>query len=66
MEAIHSTISFEENHIVSNGERISAVEKETSEKFMDHYDEPGYFFRGAIFGFLLCLPFWAVIFWLVT
>ncbi len=66
MEAIHSAVAFEEGHVASEGECSSVDEEETSERVSDHYDEPSYFFRGAIFGFLFCLPFWAIIFWLVT
>lgn len=66
MEAIHSAAAFEEGHVASEGERSSVDGEEASERFSDHYDEPSYFFRGAIFGFLLCLPFWAMIFWFVT
>lgn len=65
MTTIHSTVSFEERHVSSEGEGLSADEKNTSERFPDYYDEPSYFFRGAIFGFLLCLPLWAIIFWLI-
>ena len=66
MEAINSAIVFEETHVASKEELVSSVDKETVESLKDHYDEPSYFFRGAIFGLILCLPFWAVIFWLIT
>jgi hypothetical protein len=66
MEAINSTIVFEENHVASKEELVSSVDKETVESLMDHYDEPSYFFRGAFFGFILCVPFWAAIFWFIT
>jgi hypothetical protein len=57
MEAINSAIVFEETHIASKEALVSSVDKETVESFIDHYDEPSYFFRGAIFGLILCLPF---------
>ncbi|MDH4206174.1 MAG: hypothetical protein OEV45_11675 [Desulfobacteraceae bacterium] len=66
MEAINSAIVFEETHVASKEEPVSSDDKETVESLMDHYDEPSYFFRGAIFGFILCVPFWTVIFWLIT
>ena len=66
MEAANSAIVFEETHVASKEELVSSVDKETVESLMDHYDEPSYFFRGAIFGFILCVPFWAFIFWLIT
>ena len=65
MEAINSAIVFEETHVASKEELVSSVDKETGESLTDHYDEPSYFFRGAIFGFILCAPFWAVIFWFI-
>ncbi|HAY39488.1 MAG TPA: hypothetical protein DCY53_09190 [Desulfobacteraceae bacterium] len=66
MEAINSAIGFEESHVASKEELGSSVDMESVESLMDLYDEPGYFFRGAIFGFILCAPFWTVIFWLIT
>ncbi len=66
MEAINSAIVFEDTHVVSKDEFASSADIELVNNLMDHYDEPSYFFRGAIFGFILCVPFWAVIFWLIT
>ena len=66
MEAINSAIVFEETHVASKEELVSSADKGTVESLMDHDEEPSYFFRGAIFGLILCLPFWAVIFWLIT
>jgi hypothetical protein len=66
MEAINSAIVFEDTHVASKEEFVASVGKELGKNLMDHYDEPSYFFRGAIFGFILCVPFWAVIFWLIT
>ncbi len=68
MKATNSAIVFEETHVASKEELVSSVDnnKETVESLMDHYDEPSYFFRGAIFGLILCLPFWAAIFWFIT
>jgi hypothetical protein len=66
MQTINSAIAFKETHVASKEERVSSVDNETVESLLDHYDEPSYFFRGAIFGFILCVPFWAVIFWFIT
>ena len=66
MEATNSAIVFEETRIASKEGLVSSVDKETVGSLMDHYDEPSYFFRGAVFGFILCVPFWAVIFWFIT
>jgi hypothetical protein len=66
MEAINSAIVFEETHVAPKEELATSIDIESMESFMDHYDEPGYFFRGAIFGLIICVPFWAAIFWLIT
>lgn len=66
MEAATSAIVFDETYVSSKEEIVSLVYEETLESLMDHYDEPSYFFRGAILAFLLCLPFWAVIYWLIS
>lgn len=66
MEAINSAIVYEEAHVTSKEKLVASVDKETVESLMDHDEEPSYFFRGAIFGFLFCVPFWAVIFLLIT
>ena len=66
MKTINSAIVFEESHVASKEEFVSSVNMQSVESLMDHYDEPSYFFRGAIFGLILCVPFWTVIFWLIT
>ena len=66
MEAINSAIVFEESHVASREELAPSVDIESMEDLIDHYDEPGYFFRGAIFGLLFCIPFWAALFWLIA
>ena len=65
MEAINSAQVLEENYYASEEELIPLVEKETMERSLDHYDEPSFFFRGAIIGLSFCLPFWAIIFWII-
>ena len=66
METISSDIVFEETHVVSKEALVSLVDKERVESLMEHYDEPSFFFRGAFFGFILCVPFWAAIFWFIN
>lgn len=66
MEAMNTAIVHEDTHIASKEELVPTVDKETVENLMDHYDEPSCFFRGAVFGFILCIPFWAAIFWFIA
>ena len=66
MEAINSAIVIEEAHVASKEELATSVDIESMENLIDHNDEPGYFFKGAIFGLIFCIPFWAAIFWLIT
>jgi hypothetical protein len=66
MEAISSATVYEKTHVTSKEELVASVDKEKVERLMDHDDEPSYFFRGAILGFLFCVPFWAVILLLIT
>ena len=66
MEAINSAIVFEDAHVVSKEELGPSGDIESMENFMDHYDEPSYFFRGAIFGLIFSVPFWVAIFWLIA
>ena len=66
MKAINSAMVFEDAHVASKEELATSVDIESIENLIDHYDEPGYFFKGAIFGLIFCIPFWAAIFWLIT
>lgn len=65
MKAMNSAVVFEEAHVDSEETFVPPVKAESSEKVVEHYDDPGFFFKGAVFGLLLCLPFWAAIFWLI-
>jgi len=65
MEEINSAQGFEENYDASEEELIPLVEKGTMEMYLDHYDEPSYLFRGVIIGLSFCLPFWAIMFWII-
>ena len=65
MEATNSAQVFEGIYDASEEELIPLVEKETMERYLDHYDEPSYLFRGVIIGLSFCLPFWAIIFWII-
>lgn len=65
MEAINSTQYFEGHYEVPEEGLIPFVDEKTEEEYLDNYDEPGYFFKGAVFGLLFCLPFWGILFWLV-
>jgi hypothetical protein len=66
METINSAQVLEENYAVWEKEFIPLHEEETVEWYLDHNNEPRHMFRGVIIGLLLCLPFWAIIFWLIT
>jgi hypothetical protein len=66
MEATNSAQVLERIYDASEEKLISLEERETMERDLDHYYEPSYFFRGAIIGLFFCLPFWAIIFWLIT
>ena len=66
MKSINFAMVFEETHVTSKEKLVSLVDKESVGKLVDHHEEPGYFFRGAVFGFILCIPFWGVILWFIT
>jgi hypothetical protein len=66
MEAINSAQVLEENYNAWEEEFIPLLEQETVERYLDHYDEPSSVFKGVIFGLFFCLPFWVIIFWLIT
>ncbi len=65
MEAINSVQVFEENYDASEEELIPLVEKETMERYLDHYYEPSYLVGEVIIGLSFCLLFWAIIFWII-
>ena len=66
MKAMNSAMVLGETHIESEERFAPECKTESSEGVIDYNDEPGFFFKGAAFGLLLCLPFWAVIFWLAV
>jgi hypothetical protein len=66
MKTSPSAMLFEEAQVDSRKELATSVDIESMENLIDHYDEPSYFFRGAIFGLIFCVPLWIVIFWLIT
>lgn len=65
MKAINSVVVLKETHIDSKEALVSSAEIETIGQVSDHHDNSVFFFKGAVLGFLLCLPFWIVIIWLV-
>jgi hypothetical protein len=65
MKSINSTAVFEESHVASKKKFVSAFDNESMECLMDHYDEPSFFFRGAVYGLIFCVPFWVAFFWIV-
>lgn len=66
MEVTNSDQVFKEDFDAGEEVLIPFVEKEIAKRYFDHYDEPGYLFRGGIIGLFLCLPLWAIIFWFIT
>jgi len=65
MKAMNSAMVVEETDIDSKITFEAPVHVESKEEFFDCYEEPEFFFKGAVFGLFLCVPFWAVIFWLI-
>ena len=66
MEVINSADFFGTNIEVREENFKSLLKKGREEKYLGNYDEPMYFFRGAIYGSLFCLPFWIILFWLIS
>jgi hypothetical protein len=66
MEATNYDMIFEDKHVASKEALVSSADKETLGSFIDHYDEPIYFFKGAFIGLIFSLPFWILIFWLIN
>ena len=64
MEVINSADFFGANIEVREENFKSLLKKETEERYLGNYDEPMYFFKGAIYGLLFCLPFWTILIWL--
>lgn len=65
MDAANSAQFFEGQYEVSEEDFMPFVDEKTEEEYIDNYDEPGYFFKGAGFGLFSCLPFWIILFWLI-
>jgi len=65
MEAINSTQFSEGHYEVSEEDFMPFVDEKTEEEYLDNSDEPGYFFKGAVFGLFFCLPFWGILIWLI-
>ena len=65
MDAATSVQFIEGNSEVLEEDLMPFVDERTEEEYIDNYDEPGYFFKGAVFGLFFCLPFWIILFWLI-
>ena len=57
---------FEENYEASEEDLIPLVEKEALERDLYEDVEPFYFYKGAVLCLFFCLPFWSILFWLIT
>lgn len=66
MEAINTAELFGSNIEVREEQFIPLLKKETEEKYLNNYDEPMYFFKGVTYGLLFCVPFWIILFWLIS
>jgi len=54
-----------ESRNISEEDIVPLVEKEVVECHLDNV-EPYYFFKGAVLSFIFCLPFWIILFRLIT
>ena len=54
-----------ESRNISEEDLMPLVEREMAELCLDNF-EPHYFFKGAILCFILCVPFWIILFNLIT
>lgn len=57
---------FEENYGASKAYHIPLVDKEVLERDLYENFEPFYFYKGAVLSLLFCLPFWIILFKLIT
>ena len=61
-----TSVQFIEGHSeVLEEDLMPFVDERTEEEYIDNYDEPVYFFKGAVFGLFFCLPFWIILFRLI-
>ena len=61
-----TSVQFIEGHSeVLEEDLMPFVDERTEEEYIDNYDEPVYFFKGAVFGLFFCIPFWGILIWLV-
>ena len=66
MEAINWNQYFEGHYEAPEGDLKPLVTEEKILEYLDNYDEPGFFFKGAVIGLIFCVPFWGILFWLIT
>jgi hypothetical protein len=62
----HVTENLEENDEGSEEGLKPLVEKEMVERCLYNCDEPSYFFKGAVISSFLCIPFWIILYFLIT
>lgn len=65
MEAIDSAQFFEGHYEVPEKDLMPSDERETEGEYLDNYDEPANFFKGAVLSLFFCLPFWIILFRLI-
>ncbi|MGA8179910.1 MAG: hypothetical protein WB792_07600 [Desulfobacterales bacterium] len=54
-----------ESRNISEEDLAPLTEKEAVEWYLDNV-EPYYFFKGAVLCFIFCVPFWIILFRLIT
>ena len=57
---------IEENYGASEEYHIPLVKKEALERDLHEDFEPFYFYKGAVLSLFFCLPFWIILFKLIT
>jgi len=66
MDTTNSAQFFEGHYEVPDEDLMPFVDEKTEEAYLEYYDEPSYFFKGTSYGLLFCLPFWILLFWLIS
>ena len=65
MEVINPEELFGANIEVLEEEYKPLPKKGTEERYLNNFDNPMYFFKGAYIGLFFCIPFWGILIWLI-
>ena len=66
MEVINPLELFGANIEILEEEFKPLPKKGTEDEHLNNYYEPTYFFLGVIYSLLFCIPFWIILFCLIT